>query len=60
MATIINTLEVVLEAPKQGGGPQPPAGAAQAPAAAAQQLTPADIADVAERRARLAARLAAH
>jgi hypothetical protein len=52
VATIINTLEVIVEPSRQ-----PPAGQAPAP-----RITPApnDIADVLERQARHAARLLAH
>ena len=52
MATIINTLEVIVEQPRQ-----PPAGQVPAP-----RTTPApnDIADVLERQTRDAARLLAH
>jgi hypothetical protein len=59
MATIINTLEVVLEPPRQVGPPG--GGSAPEPSStAAPPLTPADLADVAERRARYVARLVAH
>jgi hypothetical protein len=54
MATIINTLEVIIEPPTPAAADAPQAAPASAP------LTPHDLADVAERRARLAARLAAH
>jgi hypothetical protein len=53
MATIINTLEVVLEqAPK--AAPQAP------PPKPAPPLTPRDLEDVLERQARAVVRLAAH
>jgi hypothetical protein len=59
MATIINTLEVVLEPPRPSSGPTPPA-TQPPPAGSRATLTPADLADVAERRARQMARIAAH
>ncbi len=55
MATIINTLEVVIDQP--GAGPAP---APAAPARPQPPLTPRDLEDVLERQARVAIRLAAH
>ena len=57
MATIINTLEVVLETPRQATAA---ASSDVPPSASIPVLTPADLADVAERRARYVARLIAH
>jgi len=61
MAVIINELEVVVEAPAAAAPAAGGAGAAPAGASAsAPRLAPRDLADVAERRLRHAARLFAH
>ncbi len=64
MAVIINELEVVVEAPAVGGATTTSGGQAGSAAASggagAAQLTPADLADVAERRQRQTMRLLAH
>jgi hypothetical protein len=54
MATIINTLEVVLDQPVASPAAPPPPGKPAPP------LAPGDIQDVIERQARNAVRLAAH
>jgi hypothetical protein len=55
MATIINTLEVVLEQPSpQQGAPAAP------PKPPSPPLTPRDLEDVLERQMRTVVRLAAH
>jgi hypothetical protein len=55
MATIINTLEVVLEQPlPQQGAPMAP------PKPPSPPLTPRDLEDVLERQMRTVVRLAAH
>ena len=56
MATIINTLEVVVDRPGAGAAPAP----AAPPKPAAAPLTPRDLEDVLERQAWTAIRLAAH
>lgn len=56
MATIINTLEVVIDRPGPGGAPAP----AAPPKPPAPPLTPRDLEDVLERQERAAIRLAAH
>ena len=53
MATIINTLEVVLDQPVSGPAPAPPP-------KPAPQMSPRDLEDVIERQTRAATRLAAH
>ena len=55
MATIINTLEVVLEPP-----PAQPAAQAGPPKPPPSPLTPRDLEDVLERQLRGVARVAAH
>jgi hypothetical protein len=56
MATIINTLEVVLEAPAAAKQPAP----ATPPKAPPAPLTPRDLEDILERQMRAVVRLAAH
>ena len=58
MATIINTLEVVLDQPVKPAQPLAPGPAPQRPPSG--PLTPLDVDDILERQARLAMRVAAH
>ena len=57
MATIINTLEVVLDQPAAG---RAPAATAAPPKPPAPPLTPRDLEDILERQVRTAIRLVAH
>jgi len=57
MATIINTLEVVIDQPAPG---RAPAATTAPPAPPAPPLTPRDLDDILERQARTALRLIAH
>jgi hypothetical protein len=56
MATIINTLEVIVDQPGPGRTPAP----VTPPKPPAPPLTPRDLEDVFERQARAAIRLVAH
>ena len=58
MATIINTLEVVLDQPTKATSPTPAMPSPQRPPSG--PLTPLDVDDIFERQARVALRVAAH
>lgn len=58
MATIINTLEVVLDQPTKATSPTPATPSPQR--APSGPLTPLDVDDIFERQARVALRVAAH
>jgi hypothetical protein len=60
MATIINSLEVIVDQPSAGGAAPGAPPRPQTPAPPAPPLRPRDLEDVLERQALTAARLAAH